>query len=219
MESRRLPIRRRLGHDRRMRRTLAAALLLGCGQVAPAPDAAPPDAAVPPDLSLIMDMTVPTGPSRLSHTGLYGDFSTRTYADGIIRYTPRYPLWSDGAEKARYLLLPPNTQIDTSDMDNWQFPVGTRVWKEFTVNGQLIETRLLQKEWNDPSGWWECAYLWAADGSDATCVPDGMDNANGTTHYVPSQIDCGWCHGNVKDVLIGISAIQLSSPDGKSGAL
>ena len=41
--------------------------------------------------------------------------------------SPRYPLWSDGAEKQRYLSLPPGTQIDTSNMDDWKFPVGTRV--------------------------------------------------------------------------------------------
>src|SRR5262245_58536489 len=59
------------------------------------------------------------GPTHLRDTGLYSDFGSRTLAAGIITYEPRYPLWSDGLEKKRYLLLPPSTKIDTSAMDEW----------------------------------------------------------------------------------------------------
>ncbi len=149
-----------------------------------------------------------TGPDKLSDTGLYADFASRTIAAGIIAFTPRYPFWADGDTKSRYLYLPANTTIDTSDMDNWVFPVGTKVWKEFRVSGKLVETRLLWKARAD--AWWEVAYLWNVDGSDALAVPAGMKNALSTTHDVPSQLECDTCHGNVADVLIGVSAIQLS---------
>ncbi len=206
-----------------MRPLLAAALLLaGCGSAPPVGDdgGVPPlDASVPPDLAPPVDLLAPTGPMKLSETGLYADFGARALAPGVIAYTPRYELWSDGATKQRWLWLPPGTKIDTSDMDDWRFPVGTKVWKQFAVANQVIETRLIQKVWDGKDGWWECAYLWDQAGTEATCVPNGLDDALGTTHYVPSQIDCNWCHGNLGDAPIGVSAIQLGSADGKSGML
>ncbi len=164
-----------------------------------------------PDVSVDSDAAV-TGPAHLADTGLYSDFSSRTLAPGIITYVPRYPLWSDGADKKRYLLLPPSTKIDTTDIDNWAFPIGTKVWKEFDVGTTVVETRLLWKV-NDTE-WWEVAYAWTADGTDAVAEPDGGVNALGTTHDIPSQQDCNACHSNVRDVLIGVSALQLGATDG-----
>ena len=63
--------------------------------------AARTDLRPPPDLRPVL------GPAQLSQTGLYRDFAARTLAEGVIRYVPRYELWSDGSEKDRYLLLPP----------------------------------------------------------------------------------------------------------------
>ena len=176
--------------------------LLALFLVAACQDASPP---AMPDLAA-------TGPTRLSQTGLYGDLASRTLADGVRPYSVRYELWADGAAKARFLFLPPGTQIDTSDMDRWVFPVGTKVWKEFRVDGRLIETRLLEKRGSDD--WWRAAYVWNDDGSDATIAPDGVVDALGTTHDVPSQADCARCHGSFSDGLTGVGAIQLSAADG-----
>lgn len=151
---------------------------------------------------------IPTGPSLLSSTGLFSDFASRTVAADVRTYEPRYPLWSDGAIKRRYLWLPPGTQIDTSDMDHWSFPVGTKLWKHFLVGQVLIETRLLEKT---ADGWWMMAYLWREDGSDADAVTNGTANARGTTHDVPSQANCVTCHQNSSDILIGVNALQLSN--------
>ncbi len=156
-----------------------------------------------------------TGPDKLSETGLYADFASRTLAAGVISYAPRYPLWSDAAAKDRYLLLPPNAQIDTANMDGWVFPVGTKAWKEFRVGGALIETRLLWKA--RPDAWFEVAYAWSADGTDAIAAPNGVKNALGNTHDIPTQVQCDGCHGNVTDGFIGVSALQLSN--GPAGML
>ena len=150
----------------------------------------------------------------LSQTGLYSDFASRKLAAGIFTYVPRYQLWSDGAEKTRWLGLPPGTQIDTSDLDNWVFPVGTKVWKDFRKDGVLVETRLVYKVRDGADGWWRSAYVWNADGSDAVATVDRVANAVGTTHDVPSQADCAQCHAGVSDTVIGVSAYQLSSPGG-----
>jgi hypothetical protein len=156
----------------------------------------------------------PSGPQRLSETGLYADLASRTLAPGVLRFTPAHPLWADGAQKERFILLPPGAKIDTSDMDAWVFPVGTKLWKAFRVDGKLVETRFLWKRGSSPGSdsWWKAAYVWEADGSDAIVKPDGVPSASGTTHDVPSQTDCVYCHENVRDVAIGFSAFELSSP-------
>lgn len=155
-----------------------------------------------------------TGPERLSETGLYSDLATRTIAPGLFAFAPRYEFWSDGAKKGRWLYLPPGSKIDTSRIDDFVFPVGTKAWKEFRVGGTLVETRLLMKvrEGAGNKVWWQAAYVWKADGSDAVATTGGAADVLGTTHDVPKQDDCFNCHGGVSDVLIGLSAIQLSDP-------
>jgi hypothetical protein len=192
--------------------TLSLALS-ACG-APPATVDAGPDLAAPIDLASGDFAFVPTGPALLSQTGLYADFATRRLVAGAFIYEVRYPLWADGAEKRRILLLPPGAQIDTHDMDNWVFPVGTKIWKEFIVAGRLVETRFLHKLQDGANGWWMSAYLWRLDGSDADATVLGLENAARTTHDVPSQEYCHRCHDNVRDAIIGVSAIQLSAADG-----
>ncbi len=153
------------------------------------------------------------GPMLLSASGLYEDFATRRLAPGIVRYVPRFELWADGAAKDRYLLLPAGTRIDTRDMDQWVFPVGTRIWKEFRVDGRLVETRLLQKVRDGLDGWWAVAYVWNATGTEAIAEPLGAEGVGGTMYDVPSQEHCVQCHASGRDFVIGVSAVQLSGPD------
>ena len=155
-----------------------------------------------------------SGPAILSQTGLYSDFAARTVAAELFAYAPRYEFWADGAQKSRWLYLPPGTKIDTSRIDHWVFPVGTKAFKELRYEGKPIETRLLMKvrEGQGNGVWWEAAYVWKEDGSDAVATLGGVVDALGTTHDVPNQTDCKNCHGDVSDVLIGVSAIQLSDP-------
>jgi hypothetical protein len=179
-------------------------------QEASTPEAAPPEAAPPEAAPPDAEPPWTTYPPLLSQTGLYSDFASETLADGVRPFEPRYALWSDGATKRRFLRLPPGATIDTSNMDFWSYPVGTKAWKEFTRDGKRIETRLLMKPDEDPLSWIMISYLWREDGSDADAVPKGVANARGTEHDVPSSTDCDFCHKGMKDRLLGVSAIQLS---------
>src|SRR5262245_15290995 len=87
----------------------------------------------------------PGSRERLSQTGLYRDIVAKTVMDDLVAYQPAYPLWSDGAAKRRWMRLPPGTRIDTSDAEHWRFPVGTRFFKEFSLDGVLLETRLIER--------------------------------------------------------------------------
>ena len=151
-------------------------------------------------------------PSHLSETGLFTDIASGTLAPDVRPYEPQFELWSDGATKRRWIQLPAGTQIDTSNMDDWSFPQGTRVWKEFTRDGVRVETRLLEKFGPGTSDWRAVAYVWNDDGSDATASPDGQQNARGTAHDVPSSGQCFACHGGRGSFVLGFSAIQLAKP-------
>ncbi len=160
-------------------------------------------------------------PTDLACTGLYADWAAKTVAPEVTEYDPGLHLWSDGAEKTRWISLPPGTTIDTSNMDEWTFPVGTKVWKEFRLaltdggTPQRIETRLL---WKQSAGtWYRTTYRWSDDGaSSATELTAGEMNAGGTTYQVPSQSMCDGCHNGRLDGVLGFEAVALSSP-GASG--
>ena len=153
-------------------------------------------------------------PQRLGETGLYADRTLTTPARDVLAYTPQYPLWSDGATKRRWIRLPPGTSIDAHDADAWVFPVGTRVWKEFT-RGRRRETRLIVRT---RSGWVYGTYRWTDDGSDALlvaaagAVDPGSDPARpGESYVFPSEQDCRSCHEGRPTPILGFSALQLSA--------
>lgn len=143
-------------------------------------------------------------PERLRDTGLFT----------LGRpFSPQYPLWSDGAAKSRWMYLPPGTTIDASDDASWQFPVGTRFWKEFAVAGRRVETRML---WKVSAGWRAVSYLWNEEGTDAALAPDegaltAVEVAPGRRYVIPSRQECLMCHGTAPTRPLGFNALQLST--------
>ncbi len=185
-----------------------------------ASDASTSDAA-PADAGCLMTPPFDTDgglPVLLSRTGLYSDLANDVPAPGVEAFHPRHALWSDGAAKRRWVSLPGcgtgDNRIDTRDMDHWNFPVGTRFWKEFAVGGQAVETRLIARTGPGAGQWLMGAYQWNTDHTDATLVPDGVVNANGTQHDIPSVTNCLECHGNLVEKILGFSAIQLNHAGG-----
>ena len=154
-------------------------------------------------------------PLGLAATGLYSDFATRTIDAHNLHYSPQYPLWSDGAAKQRWIRLPEETAIDATDPDAWAFPVGTRVWKEFSFNGHRVETRMMEA--TEDGDWRFASYVWNADESDAVLAPvqglrDVVVIQPGIRHNIPSVLDCRVCHEGDRVEVLGVSALQLS-PD------
>lgn len=165
-------------------------------------------------------LPVPPGPYArpayvsLSETGLFSDPTTLTVAGQAVAFEPTYRLWSDGATKRRWMQMPAGTQIDTTDMDHWVFPVGTKFWKEFSLGGVLLETRLVERYGDGPDDYWLGAFVWNAAQTDALFVVDGQNDINGTPHDAPSQEKCGACHRGEVGRVLGFSALQLSRPAG-----
>lgn len=151
-----------------------------------------------------------TLPNRISELGVYSDLRAGTVADGARPYRPSFALWSDGASKRRWIRLPAGATIDTADMNSWRFPVGTELWKEFSVDGKRIETRVLRKVNPSDDGWAAMTYAWNEAQDEAVAAPDGVENALGTKFDIPSARTCMACHGGRPERVLGFSAIQLA---------
>src|SRR5215475_12364342 len=137
-------------------------------------------------------------PEHLRDTGLYAPGGRDAPGAGVLPFSPQYPLWSDGAEKRRWVRLPPGTRIDARDPDGWVFPVGTRLWKEFSL-GRRVETRMLERT---RQGWRYATYVWTEDGTDAVLASaDGIPGValgSGATWTIPGEADCRACHEGQK---------------------
>jgi cytochrome c553 len=155
----------------------------------------------------------PVAPRLLSETGLYADAQTLTVDPRNRPFSPQYPLWTDGATKRRWIRLPDGATIDASNVDRWDFPVGTRIWKEFAFDGRRVETRLLWKA--RETQWVFASYAWNDDQRDAVLAPaDGLPGvaevAPGKRHSIPSRSECLSCHDSSRTEVLGFDALQLS---------
>ncbi|HMJ14048.1 MAG TPA: hypothetical protein VK524_21670, partial [Polyangiaceae bacterium] len=141
-------------------------------------------------------------------TGLYRDIGKKTIAPDLLPFEPEFVLWSDAADKRRWLRVPAGQRIDTTDPDHWQFPVGTMLFKEFSSAGKLLETRLIARTGPGPNDYFMGAFIWNEDESDALFVADGQQNVRATAHDVPTTKNCGTCHNGEPGRILGFSAVQ-----------
>jgi hypothetical protein len=156
-------------------------------------------------------------PSDVFCTGLYVARDPSRHVPEALAYTPGVTFWSDGAEKRRYLYLPPGTTIDTSNLDAWKFPVGTRAWKEFRIDGALIETRFF---WKRAASTWEAGtYVWDAAGRTALLDTGRKGTILPSGYEIPTARDCGKCHHGGSDNLLGIEAVALALPTAEGTTL
>ena len=144
-----------------------------------------------------------TMPAKLSAFGLF--VANSPTAPIGMPYSLRTPLFSDYADKERFISLPAGQKATVGADGRVQFPVGTVLVKSFgwaSVNGgRPVETRLLIHR---AAGWVALPYVWDADGRDATLKVAGMripvmfkraDGAAQSISYaVPNKNQCKECH-------------------------
>ncbi len=155
----------------------------------------------------------PRLPRLLSETGLFEPGRPGVVAASNRAFAPQYPLWTDGAGKRRWIHLPPHTTIDASDDAAWRYPVGTKLWKEFSFGGRKVETRLLWKAGEER--WIAASYVWNEAQTEAELAPEAgvagiAEVAPGKRHSIPARSDCAACHGTPLKPL-GFGALQLST--------
>lgn len=149
-------------------------------------------------------------PKLLSDYALFSDLPAQRPAEGVIPYALNTPLFSDHAEKFRFVYVPQGKAAVYDADEAFDFPVGTALVKTFAFPAglrtldrhvRLIETRLLIRH---EDGWRASAYVWNADGSDAELKIAGAkvevtlagvgDDPLIFTYTVPNRNQCKGCH-------------------------
>ena len=186
------------------------------------PDGLPP---LPPQTCTVPASGKPA--TMLSATGCVMPGDATKPAASLIPYDVNSPLWSDGAEKQRFMALPDHTKIHIKDCTktptacdpqgggtyeddgHFDFPIGTVLAKTFIVGGKRIETRLLM--FVDTDFWKGFSYQWNDAQTDATLLSGQVDQplAAQTWHF-PAPEDCLTCHTDAAGRSLGPTVAQLN---------
>ncbi len=157
-----------------------------------------------------------------------GELKKQIPVEGIIPYSLNTPLFSDYAEKLRFIKIPEGKTVDYNEKEVFDFPLGTTIIKTFyypsdfrDINKgyRIMETRLLVHE-ND--GWKAYEYVWNDEQTEAYLEVAGdtkevsytyLDGKKRKHQYsIPNLNQCKGCHNrNEKMTPIGPSARQLNS--------
>ncbi|MEO6772469.1 MAG: PQQ-dependent sugar dehydrogenase [Kofleriaceae bacterium] len=151
-------------------------------------------------------------PALLSQSGCF-EADAKTPVPALVPYEPSATLYSDGATKRRWLALPDGKTIGSVADGDFEFPIGSVLVKEFSVEGKRVETRFFVRQDGD-GRWAGYTYQWRADESDADLVgitgattPVGSDDHTWT---FPSRAQCHQCHTNVAGATLGPEIAQLN---------
>ena len=139
----------------------------------------------------------------------------------MIPYEVNMPLWSDGVDKQRWMLIPgdgnPNSspeRITYSESERWNLPVGSVLVKNFSMpdGGRNLETRLLVR--GNSGEWGGVTYKWLPNGGDAVLLESGgmetLQIGGDVVDYLyPARGQCATCHSDVAGGALGLSTRQL----------
>jgi uncharacterized repeat protein (TIGR03806 family) len=192
---------------------------LACFAAAVASSARPTEA---PDILA----STPQNPASLSAFGFF-DAAADKPSPRLIAYTLRTPLFSDYAEKERFIYLPADASLAAGADGRLEFPVGSALIKSFgypDASGKLkiLETRVLLHR---AGGWVALPYVWRADGSDAdlriggTRVPVEFNHGSkkaAISYSVPNKNQCKQCHSS-GDQLMPIGPVWQNMEFSKAG--
>jgi uncharacterized repeat protein (TIGR03806 family) len=152
-------------------------------------------------------------PAQLSQTGCVNATTPAQPASGLIPYAPNAGFFSDNAVKARWLALPDGQRIVINAQNDFEFPNGSVLVKNFSIGTQLVETRLFMRHNN--GAWAGYTYEWNAGGTDATRVVGGKTvQLAGQPWQFPSEAQCLQCHSVAAGYTLGLEIGQLNGDFG-----
>lgn len=154
--------------------------------------------------------SAPAFPTLLSQTGIFADTAALTPAPGVVPYDVAVELWSDGAQKQRWMVLPAGATISFAQDGPWRFPIGTVLVKHFEIDGRRLETRVMVHE---RPGWSGYTYRWNDEQTDARLLasPETETLPNGSQWYYPAGADCLRCHTPGYGEILGLRTRQVAA--------
>lgn len=167
--------------------------------------------------------------AKLSDYGFFsGNIADQVPASRVFPYSLQTPLFTDYAEKLRFMYLPEGQKAVYDEKEVFDFPIGSALIKTFYYpfdfrkpdkGRRLVETRVLI---HDEKGWQAYPYVWNEEQTEAFLEVAGEStdvkyiDLNGKkkkhAYAVPNVNQCKGCH-NRNEVMspIGPSARQLNS--------
>jgi hypothetical protein len=157
-------------------------------------------------------------PRKLSETGLFASENGLRPHAALIPYSVNAPLWSDGADKERFIALPGDERIGFTEQGAWNFPELTVLVKTFTIDSpkgrKPIETRLLTLQRGE---WVGYSYAWNDSQTDADLVESAGKSVTFATREkgelswrYPSRVECMVCHTRAANYVLGLSTAQMN---------
>ncbi|MBK6610894.1 MAG: hypothetical protein IPI59_05345 [Sphingobacteriales bacterium] len=157
-----------------------------------------------------------------------GELANFTPNEGVLPYDVSTALFSNYAEKLRFIYLPNGQAMTYEPNEVFNFPVGAILIKNFfyyndftnpNLGRRILETRLLIK--TADGTWLPATYIWNDDQKEAnfTVLHDyktvNWVHTNGqqrsTNYYIPNKNDCKGCHSYNKQIVpIGPAARYLN---------
>lgn len=141
-------------------------------------------------------------PRSLSEFRFFVDARQQFPNHDVRAYRLNMPLYSDGADKLRFVYLPEGTSLSGEGEGLLQFPVGSALIKTFAFGEgaarRLIETRVLLHR---ADGWVALPYRWNEEQTDATLVLAGgridltTPAGEAISYRIPNKNQCKECHG------------------------
>lgn len=178
------------------------------------PELPPAWAAYEPGLTEVADASACTSQAgavveRLSEHPCF-EGSPPVPVAGLVPYSVRSPLWSDGSGKARLLAIPAGASATVGFGGALELPPGTVIVKEFVDGNRKLETRVIARV--DEDTWTAHTYVWLESGDDALRNDDGVELplADGGVWDVPSIADCYACHTDAAQIALGLRVDQLN---------
>lgn len=163
----------------------------------------------------------------LAQYGLFIDPSTPTSAAVTpgIAYSLSSELFTNYANKHRFMFIPEGKQASYHPTDIFDFPIGTVLTKTFSMpydtqvkgaeNEIKIETRLLIHR---EAGWTTLPYLWQNGTAKLTIaganIPHTLNHqgqVESFEYHVPSRVECKLCHQITRDNESKIAPIGLKA--------
>lgn len=153
---------------------------------------------------------LPEPPVLLSQTDFVDPNALDGPPVGAYEFDVAWPLFSEGANKRRWAIVPENSSLEFDTEGNSLAPPGLFLVKHFIRDNIPVETRVLS--WNEQGNLRGFTYAWRADGSDAELLTDTETRIfNGEPWRYPSRIDCIKCHNTGEP--LAIRAQQLKGAD------
>jgi uncharacterized repeat protein (TIGR03806 family) len=191
----------------------AAALALGVS-VAFSHDAS----ALPPPMVNDALIQGDTMPRKLGDYGFFTDGAARHPDKRLKAYELNTALFSDGAEKLRYVYVPEGAQVNADGDGLLKFPVGAAIIKTFAfgegAEQRYIETRVLLHR---ADGWLALPYRWNEEQTEARLalaggrIPITTPSGETISYRIPNKNQCKACHSVDGEVIpIGPKARNLS---------